>query len=207
MGKRERELAKLAEKRRHKITADFVRRHPAKAREETALRKANRRLQADWGHKRAGTPETHEKASRVQQGALARLFMAGSISADQLAWAAEIRVVAERIGADVAIGTVSLETRVDTSRSFDGTFFEKLGAVRAEVAYTAWRASLAKPAPVLAMIVEDMACLRAARLFHMRTETARRLLTEALDAWPDFSRMACDSVDEATLLAAQAAIL
>mgnify|MGYP006186616665 CR=1 FL=1 len=41
----------------------------------------------------------------------------------------------DRIGADVAIGTVSLETRVDGGRHGDGSFFEKLGAVRSEVAY------------------------------------------------------------------------
>lgn len=192
---------------RRKVHADYVSRHPARAREERALRVAQARLQKDWGHKRAGTPETHAKAVSVQQGALARLFMAGSISVDQLAWSAEIQRVHARIGADVAIGTVSYETRVDQGRHGDGTFFEKLGAVRAEVAYSLWRAWLPAPGLVLAMIVEDLHCGAAGKRFHKDTRTVRKLLVDALDAWPHFQSDACDQVDEATLLAAQAAIL
>lgn len=190
---------------RRKTNADYALRHPARAREEGGFRKAQADL-AKLGDYREATPETLAKA-HVRDGALARLCLAGSINADQLAWACEIRRVVERIGADVRIGTVSLETRVDQSRFGDGTFFEKLGAVRAEVAYSLWRAWLPAPAIVLAMIVEDLACSAAAQRFRRNTRTVRKLLTEALDAWPQFQSEACDQVDEATLLAAQAAIL
>lgn len=185
----------------------WCKRHPEKAREERALRQAQAALQRDFGHKVNGTPETHRHAAAVRQGALARLYAAGSISIDELAWALEIRVTHERITGGVAIGTMSLETRVDQNRSGDGTFFERLGAVRAEVAYGRWRADLPAAAPVLAMIVDDQACSVVGRRFRRSTRTLRKWLTEALDAWPDYYSEACDEVDEPTLLAAHAAIL
>jgi hypothetical protein len=96
--------------------------------------------------------------------------------------------VAERIGRDVAIGSISLETRVDNGRDLTRAAQEGLGRVRAEVAYTQWRSRLRKPAPVLAMIVEDRACRAVAKVFRMRDVAARRLLTDALDAWPAATR-------------------
>ena len=191
---------------RRKTHSDYARRHPERAREERGFRQAQTRL-AKLGTHREATPETIAKARRVQQGALARLCASGSIDADQLAWSCEIRMVHERLGADVRIGTVSLETRVDQSRHGDGSFFEKLGAVRAEVGYTRWRAALPAPGLVLAVIVEDLGCNAAAARFSQDKRTVRKLLVDALDAWPRFQRDACDEVDEATLLAAQAAIL
>jgi hypothetical protein len=205
-GGRERDKA-LAKRFRH-IHDDWARRHPELAREERALRKAHAVAQRDFGGKPDGTPETHAKAARTHQGALARLFMAGHLSIDQLASGEEIRAVHERIGRDVAIGTMSMETRVDQSRSGDGTFFERLGAVRSEVAYTRWRQWLGRSAGVvLAVLIEDLACRSAAQQWHMRDATARGLLSGALDAWRDFIGEACDEIDEATLLAAQAGIL
>lgn len=201
------QLAKARAARNSERDRQYALQHPVRAREERALRIANAKVHEDWGHKVHGTPETHAKAAGTRQGALARLFMAGSIDADQLAWSAEIRRVHERIGADVAIGTVSLETRVDGSRSSDGTFFEKLGAVRAEVAYSHWRRAIGAPAIVLAIVVEDLACSAAAARFHRDSRTVRALLIDALDLWPAYQRQACDEIDEATLLAAQAAIL
>jgi len=203
-GNTAKELAKARTARREAADARYRKRHPGRAREERFLRKAQATLQRDYGHKVNGTPETHRHAASVQQGALARLFMAGSLSADQLAWSAEIRAVHERIAGDVAIGTVSLETRVDQSRHGDGAFFERLGAVRAEVAYSGWRASLKKPGPVLAMIVDDVATRLAERQFGLRNGSARRLLIDALDRWPSWQRDACDRVDEAALTAAHA---
>jgi hypothetical protein len=200
-------LAKQVDERRLRIREAYAARHPARARDERELRKANAAVQAKYGKKLYGTPETHAKAATVQQGALARLCLSGSIDADQLAYATEIRRVAERIGADVAIGIASLETRVDQSRHFGDTFFEKLGAVRAEVAYSAWRSWLPAPGPVLAMIVDDVACSLAAKQFRRDTRTMRKLLIEALDAWPNFRADARREVNEATLLAAQAALL
>lgn len=154
-------------------------------------------------HEAHGTPETLIKAARVQQGALARLFMAGHLSIDQLAWSAEIRAVAERIGRDVAIGSISLETRVDNGFTGWRASDESLGRVRAEVAYTRWRAQLARPAPVLAMIVEDRGCRAVAQAFRMRDAGARALLIDALDLWPDCYGWARDRVDEDDLVAAK----
>ena len=200
-------IAKAQEKHRQAVHEKFCERHPEIARHERALRKANIAARRDYGHKRNGTPETHQKAAAVKQGALARLFQAGSISVDQLAWAAEIRRVHERITSDVRVGCMSLESRVDTNRHFDGTFFEKLGLVRAELAYTAWRRALTHPGAVLAMVVDDEACLSVARRHAMGTRKARQLLVAALDDWPRRNKDARDAVDEADLLAAQAGLL
>ena len=52
-----------------------------------------------------------------------------------------------------------------------------------------------------------MAYPMAARLYGMHNRRAKALLIEALNRWPGANREARDEVDEATLLAAQAAIL
>lgn len=200
-------LEQAAELRRHKINADFARRHPERARAERALRQAQAGLRGDWSHKREGTPETHARAARVNQGALARLHLKGDIDADQLAWSAEIARVHAQIVRDAVPATVSLETRVDQSRSGDGSFFEALGRVRAEIAYTAWRKSLPRAGVVLAMIVEDVAVSVAARRFGMRTATAKAQLVTALDRWPQYLAQARRAVDAGDLAAAHAGLL
>lgn len=203
-----RERARLETERLRKISRGWAERHPRRAQEERALRKAHKLAHASFGYANyIGTPETHFHATRVQQGALARLYRSGAISADQLAWSAEIARVHAMITGDVTVRTVSLETRVDQSGKAGGAFFEKLGRVRAEVAYGKWRARLPVPGPVLAMIVEDLGVAAAAKVFRMRAARARALLIAALDAWPDANDDAVREVDEATLLAAQAAIL
>lgn len=179
----------------------WARAHPARAAEEAALCDEVALIDSWRKHDAHGTAETLLKAGRVKQGALARLYMNGHLSIDQLAWAQEIRVVVERIGRDVAIGSLSLETRVDNGRDVTRQAFESLGRVRAEVAYTRWRAQLRKPAPVLAMIVEDRACRAVARAFRMRDVAARRLLIDALDAWPGCYSDAADRVDAEDLAA------
>ena len=199
--------SKAHDERREKIHRDYWRRHPERARAEKALRQDHKAAQRDFGHKKHGTVETLQKASRVRQGSLARLYEAGNLTADQLAASQEIRVVAQRVGADVKIGTVSLETRVDQSGKFGGAFFERLGAVRAEVAYGHWRRELGDDAlPVLAMIVHDAALTVVAKTYGMRKETARRMLCRALDDWREHIKDACDAIDEAELLAAQAGL-
>jgi hypothetical protein len=191
---------------RHKINSDYARRHPAQAREERKLRQAQANLGADWRHKREGTPETHERAARTVQGALARLYMAGAIDADQLACAAEIARVHAQIVREVVPATVSLETRVDQGRG-GGVFFEALGRVRAEIAYSRWRGALKRPGVVLAIITEDLGVSVAARRFGMRNATAKAMLIAALDRWPDEMQRACKAVDAADLAAAQAGLL
>ncbi len=183
----------------------WQRAHPAAWAEEVALGREAAKIAAWRKHESHGTPETLIKASRVKQGALARLFMAGHISIDQLAWSAEIRAVIERIGRDVTVRSISLETRVDNGFAGNQLEEESLGRVRAEVAYSRWRAGLvqdgAKAAGlVLAIIAEDRAVRSAARAFGMRDITARALLTDALDLWPDCYGWARDRVDENDLV-------
>lgn len=207
MGRTSANTAKRTEKRlsearavhQRKVHADFVRRHPEKARQERGFRKERAALQRDWGHKQNGTPETHQKAIRTQQGALARLFQSGAIDVDQLSIAVEIRAIFDRIGRDVSCGSSSLETKVDQSRSGDGAFHERLGAVRAEVAYGRWRACLKEPGPVLAMIAEDVGCSVAASRYRMRNERARALLIEALDMWPAIIGTVVKQIDRCEL--------
>lgn len=181
----------------------WERAHPVLAAEELALQREVAQIERWRKHEAHGTPETLLKARHVQQGAMARLFMNGHLSIDQLAWGAEIRSVVERIRRDVAIGSISLETRVDNGFSGHRLADESLGRVRAEMAYSRWRAQLRKPAPVLAMIVEDRACRAVARAFRMRDVAARMLLTDALDLWPDCCGWARDRVDADDLVAVQ----
>jgi hypothetical protein len=193
--------------RAHALHNRWAERHPQLAREERKLRKYNRAVQKDFGHKVHGTPETHAKASRVRQGALARLYEAGAIDVQQLAAAVSIALVHARITGDVTIGTVSYETRVDQSRGYDGACFERLGSVRAEVTYTRWRQRIADPAVVLAMVIDDIGVNAAARRFGMRKDSAKALLIRALDLWDTMNDEACRDIDEASLAAAHAGIL
>lgn len=164
-------------------------------------------MQESFGHKVHGTPETHAKAAVVRQGALARLYEAGTIDAEQLAAAVSITVVHARVIAPVTIGTVSYETRVDQSGHGAGMFFERLGAVRAEVTYSHWRQRISDPAVVLAMIVDDIGITRAAAQFRMRNARAKQLLISALNLWVEMNEQVCREIDDASLAAAQAGIL
>jgi hypothetical protein len=182
-------------------------RHPRRAADEAGLAEANQQALDDFGRKTHGTYQTHAHAATIRQGALARLYQSGAISIDQLAAGASIQHIHAVITRDVTIGTLSLETRVDVSRSGDGAFFEKLGTVRSEVAYSAWRRELKHPALVLAVIVDDLSLSAAARAFRVRKASVRPILTDALDLWDEMIGRAVDDIDEATLLAAQAGIL
>lgn len=189
-------------------------RHPEAAKAERKLRKERRQAQKRWRSAGAGTVETHEHAARLNQGALARLCRSGAIDADQLAAALEIQTVHERIGADVAIRTASLETRVDRRRwTGDDIFHENLARVRREAAYTAWRRALAaegRAAPALAMIVGDgdgpIGFTIAARRYRMHHKKAKRLLIEALDLWWRMLGESRRAIDEASVAAAWAGL-
>lgn len=187
----------------------WAKRHPDAARAERGFRKDRAELLDRWDHKNDGTPETHEHASRRNQGALVRLYLSEAIDAEQLASAVEIATVAERIGADVAVKTASLETRVDVTRMGDGTFYEKLAQVRREVAYTRWRSEVRGPiAPILDMIVgEPVGFTVIAKRYRMHNRRAKRLLLDALDLWPRIFGEVRKEIDPATLAAAQAGIL
>lgn len=202
-----RQLAQHEAQKIQTVHEGWTKRNPARAKEERAFRKYNHQVQKDFKHKVHGTPETHAKASRVRQGALARLYEAGAIDAHQLAAAVSIAIVHARITSDVTIGTVSYETRVDTSQHLGGKCFERLGAVRAEYAYSRWRQAIADPAVVLALVVDDIGINGAARQYGMRKERAKDLLIRALDLWNVFNEAECRDIDPASLAAAHAGIL
>lgn len=195
----------LAQRRQHSAK-QYRARHPSLAEEEKQLRRGNRQARQRWSHKTSGTPETFEKASHQRQGSIARLYESGDITIEELAAAHEIAGVAERIGRDVGIRCISLETRVDCGGNRFDRAFESLGSVRREIAYGAWRASLSHPGLILSLVVSDMGISVAAKSHHMRNSRAKHLLSRALASWPDFYRDACDKVSSADLAAAQAGL-
>lgn len=202
-------LARMLEARRREAHRKWCARHPGKAAEQRALRLAQRDAQERYGHKPYGTVETHVAAQRAREGALLRLYQSGAICIEQLGAAQEIAAEAERIGSDVQVRTVSLETRVDGGARHGDAFFEALGRVRREVAYSRWRERLPRGlAPVvLAMIVDDIGVTAAAKLHRMHPRRAKKALVDALDDWTTTIRSVVKEIDEATVLAAQAAIL
>lgn len=153
------------------------------------------------------TPETLRDVATRTEGGLARLYATGDIDADQLAAAEQIVAAHQRVVGDVTIAIASLEARVDRSPQGDGSFYEALGAVQTEVAYTRWREALAHPAVVLDMIVGGLGFTVAARRNRMAHRRAKRLLIVALDLWPRTLAAARNEVDPATLAAAHAGIL
>ena len=156
-----------------------------------------------FGGKR-GTPETIARASGQHQGSLARLCRDGAINANQLAAAEEIRNTVESIRADVALPIASWETRVDSGFRADAVFFERLGGVRLEMAYSRWRWQVDGPiALLLDMIVEDEAYSRAAQRHRVSPKRAKALLIAALDLWWRIRGHVGALVDPATLAAAQ----
>ncbi len=200
-------LDQMMEQQRDHIHRAWAARHPARAAEERRLRQEHRAARRVFGKTPDGTAETHAKAALTRQGALARAYEAGHITLDELGWGCEIAQVHEHIGRDVAVRTMSMETRIDGGRSGDGHFFEALAAVRAEAAYTVWRASVVLPGLVMAIVYEDLGVSVAARRWRMRNTRARQLLCQGLQLWPRCIGEAVRDIDEATLLAAQAAIL
>lgn len=185
----------------------WAQRHPRQARDEEQLQRYNARTRKDWGHNASGTPETHAKAAVTRQGAVARLFEAGDIDAVQLSAAVSIAATHARITGDVTVSTVSLETRVDQSGRGDARIVEKLGSVRAEVAYSHWRRSLGHPSLVFSIVIEDVGISVAAKHFGMRNARAKKILIDALNHWEQCSILARKTIDDATLAAAQAGIL
>lgn len=157
------------------------------------------RLREDWDHKAVGTPETHERAGRTHSGALAQLHRNGTITNDQLEFAAQIANVYRSLEADVAVKVASLEARVDQSRR-GHTPAESIYRVRMHLAYGYWRDLIPAPkALVLDMIVGDaIGYTIAARIYRVHNRRAKRLLLEALDRWPRCVAHAFSMVDGAT---------
>ena len=78
-----------------------------------------------------------------------------------------------------------MEARVDCSGSARDALNESLYRVRAEGAYTEWRANLPLPRRMVIDMVTQDAGLKAIAAQHgMGWSRARDVLTEALDRWP-----------------------
>lgn len=185
----------------------WTQRHQARAIEERSFRKYRAELIDRWGHKNQGTPETHAAVANRRAGAVARLHGSGYLNDDELAWAEEIAAAAERIMADATVRTASFVGRVDAVRH-GHAFFEALGAVWSEMAYSRWRAQMGPIAAlVLDVVLHDVGIARAAANHGMHVRRARRVLTDALNVWAVIHRAVRDEVSEADLLAAQAGIL
>lgn len=194
--------AKLArvpdDRQRHDQTRRAV------AKEQRGFRKGRRETIDRFDHANyLGTPETMAHASRTRQGALARLYEAGGIDAEQLAAAMEIAQVAEQIERDVEVRTASFETRVDNSGAGYDPLIEGIKRVRHHMAYTAWRDGLPHPKrAILDMILgEPIPFSTAARRYRMGKARAKKLLIDALDAWPGYVSAASKEVDAASLAA------
>lgn len=176
--------------------------------EQRALRKARAQTLERWHHKNAGTPETHEAHRRQRPGAIVRLHASGYLDDDELAYAEQIAAIVAKIMADVTVRTASLETRIDGSRHGDA-FFEALGAVWNEMAYSRWRTAIgpADAKLVLDIIVRDVGVARAAATHGMHVRRARRMLTDALALWAQMHRRVRDEVTPADLAAAHAGLV
>lgn len=170
------------------------------------LRAKRARMLDRWSHKREGTPETHEHASRQRQGPLARLCQQGYIDADQLAWAMEIAAVAESIERDVAVKCSSYEMRVDHQGSAKDVLAEGVHWVRMQVAYSWWRDRIPQPRrAVLDMLVGEPASYSTiARTYRMGKKRARKILIAAIDLWPQAVDTAELEVDRDSLNSALA---
>jgi len=202
-----RAILKEQTERRERNRAAWVARHKKLAVEERTIRKAIARDYDQFKHKAHGTVQTHAHAARTRQGALARLFQSGAINGEQLQAGADIASAAERIMQDVAVRTANLEGRIDRSRCGDA-FWEALGTVWLEAAYSDWRRSLKSDAQiVLAIVVEDLGIAAAAARHHMSARRARAVLLQSLDRWIAIFTAKRKEIDPATLIAAQAAIL
>jgi hypothetical protein len=184
-------LQQSIDRKRRSINELYATLHPDRAARERELRKRQAAAANDYGHKRNGTVETHAKAGKVRQGALARLHLSGAISTDQFGWALEIAAEHERIDAEVTVRSASIETRVDVSRNGDSAFYESLGRVRRSVAYTRWRAALpgllkerTGAQHLLEMVVDDLGLTWAAKRLRMSVRKTRGALVEALELWP-----------------------
>lgn len=144
-------------------------------------------MEERWGRHNAATPQTRQHAAWSQQGAIARMFESGYLSADEFKWAAEIAATAAIIERDVSIAGASWETRVDCNGSSKDKLLEGVWRVRREMAYGWWRQRIGEPkAAVLAMLIgEQEAYSTVALRFRMGKKRARKLLISAIDLWPD----------------------
>lgn len=169
-----------------------------------------------WKHKQ-GTPETLERASHAGMGDyLVQRYIAGEISAEELAAAEEISCVYQFICSDVMIKPVSYEPRIDKSYSNYTSLEKNIFLVRLEISYTRWRAEILQRLQgaknrdmIMEMIVNDpqMTLSAASQKYMVAPKRVERLFGLALKIWMDIRDDVEDSFDAGDLIAAQAALL
>ena len=101
----------------------------------------------------------------------------------ELAAAALVTWVYDRIARDVTVRTASMETRVDRSPHGKATR-EALWVMEMELAYSRWRTMLgAKAGPVLDVIIHDRGLVDVATDASMGPPRLRRMVADALTSW------------------------
>ena len=142
---------------------------------------------------------------RKTRSALEYMRQQGSLSDEQYYSAQRIAQIAEMIEKQVSLGCASMEARVDCSGSARDALNESLYRVRAEAAYTEWRARLPLPRRmVIDMVTQDAGLSRIASEHNMGWPKARRILTEALDRWPEIFARYVKQIDAEDLAAQHA---
>ena len=157
------------------------------------------------GHVRHESGSIATTFTRKSRSALAYMRERGSITDDQFYSAQQIAQIAEAIERQVRLGCASMEARVDCSNSAKDALYETLYRVRAEAAYTEWRAKLPLPRRmVIDMVTKDAGLSAIAAEHNVGWRRARRILSEALDAWPEIFARCVKAISEDDLEAQHA---
>lgn len=134
----------------------------------------------------AETNTITESYRRKSRSALAYMRERGNLTDEQFYSAQRIADIAEMLQRSVGVGCASLEARVDCSGSARDALNESLYRVRAEGAYTEWRAKLPLPRRmVIDMVTQDTGLKSIASQHNMGWPKAQEILKAALDLWPD----------------------
>lgn len=134
---------------------------------------------------------------RRRTSALKAMCDRGNLSDLQYYAALQIARIAERIERDAAVGSASMEARVDCSGSAKDKLVESLYDVRAERAYTEWRQSLPIPRRMIVdMVTRDYRLKAIAARHNMGWPRAQRLLRNALDDRGDIFARSMRAIDQ-----------
>ncbi len=143
---------------------------------------------------------TWQSFRRKTPSALARMRERGNLTDDQHQSAQRIAEIAEMLERTVAVSCASLEARVDCSGSSRDAIHESLYRVRAESAYTEWRAKLPLPRRmVIDMVTQDSGLKAIASRYNMGWPRAQSILKEALDLWPVIFGRYVKAIDQSGL--------
>lgn len=137
---------------------------------------------------------------RKTRSALEYMRQQGNLTDEQYFSAQRIAQIAEMLQSSVALGCASMEARVDCSGSARDALNESLYRVRAEGAYTEWRSKLPLPRRmVIDMVTRDSGLAEIAATHNMGWPRARKVLVDALEAWPDIFAKYCGQIDQEDL--------